>query len=124
MFSHKSSLRSNLFCSIYGVRPSATKIDFLPKNPSEKRLCLSMWEWPNLFSLVKSIFIGQIYFHWSNRFCGIYGARPSAIKIDFFPEKSPAYKGFVYQCGSGYILNSGSKVIFFCLQSQKLADVS
>ena len=23
-----------------------------------------MWDWPNLFSLAKSTFIGQIHFHW------------------------------------------------------------
>ena len=45
---------------IYGVPPSATKIDFFSeKSLALKRLCLSMWEWPNLFSVVKSIFVGQ-----------------------------------------------------------------
>ena len=51
-----------------------------------------MWERPNLFSLVKSIFIGQIYFDWSNLFCGIYGVRPSVTKTDFFSEKSLSEK--------------------------------
>ena len=50
-----------------------------------------MWEWPDLFSLVKSISIGQFYFHWSNLFCGICGVRPSATKIDFF-RKNPSLK--------------------------------
>ena len=67
------------------------KLFFFPKNPSEKGLCLSMWECPNLFSLVKSIFIGHIFFHWSNLFSEIYGVRPSALKIDFFP-KNPSEK--------------------------------
>ena len=60
---------------------------FFPKNPSEKRLYLSMWECPNLFSLVKSIFIGLIYFHLSNLYSEIYGLRPSATKM-IFSEKS------------------------------------
>ena len=81
-------------------------------NKSCSRLCLSMWEWPNLFSLVKSIFIGQIYFHWSNLFCGIYGVRPSATKIDFFPKNPSLKKGFVCQCGSGRIFFSLTKSIF------------
>ena len=51
-----------------------------------------MWEWPNLFSLLISIFISQIYFHCLNLFCGIHGVRPSAIKIDFFHEKSLSEK--------------------------------
>ena len=94
---------SNLFFGIYDVSLSATKIDFFPKNPSEKRLCLSMWEWPNLFSLIKSIFIGQIFFHWSHLFCGIYYVSLSATKIDFFLKNPSLKKGFVFQCGSGRI---------------------
>ena len=29
---------------------------------AQKRLCLTMRDWPNLFSLAKSFFIGQIFF--------------------------------------------------------------
>ena len=43
------------------------KLIFFRKNPPKKRLCLWMWEWPNLFSLIKSIFVGQKRLcHWSN----------------------------------------------------------
>ena len=89
------------FCYIYGVRPSATNIDYFPKSPSEERLSLSMWEWPNLFSLVRSIFIGQIYFHWSNLFYGIYGVRPSATKIDFFSKNPSLKKALFISVGVG-----------------------
>ena len=96
-WSNLFSLATSIFISrTYLVKfmvyvPVPQKLIFFPKNPSEKRLCLSMWEWPNLFSLVKSIFIGQIYFHWSNLFCGIYGVRPSATKMIFF-WKIPLWK--------------------------------
>ena len=36
---------SNLFCEIYEVRPSATKLFFSEKSLAQKRLCLSMWDW-------------------------------------------------------------------------------
>ena len=52
-----------------------------------------MWEWPNLFSLVSSIFIGQIYFHWSNLYCGIYMVYvPVPQKFSFFFWKIPRSK--------------------------------
>ena len=59
---------------------------------AQKKLCLSIWDWPNLFSLAKSNFISQIYFHWLNPFCEIYDIRPSAKKTDFFPKKFLAQK--------------------------------
>ena len=81
--------------------PVPQKVIFFPNNPSEKRLCFSMCEWPNLFSLVKSIFIDHIYFHWSNLFSEIYGVRPSAKRLSKVPI--PLKKGFLCQCGSGRI---------------------
>ena len=46
------------------------------------------------FLLDKSIFFGQIYFHWSILTCEIYDVRHSAAKT-FFSENPLLTKGFV-----------------------------
>ena len=73
----------------YNVRPSSTKIEFFPENPSiEKGFCFSMWDWPNILSMAKSIFIAQTYFHWSNLLCEIYDVPPVPQKLISFRKLS------------------------------------
>ena len=78
------------------VPPDATKTVFFSKRSlAQKMLWLSMWDWPKLFSLAKSNFIGKIFFQSSNLFCETDDVRPSATKIDFF-RKIPRSKKVLF----------------------------
>ena len=90
-----------------------TDFFFPEKSLVQKSLCLSMWEWPNLFSLIEFVFIGQkmlclskcgngqICFHWSNLFSSAISIFTGRIyfvaymvpqKLIFFSEKSLAQR--------------------------------
>ena len=62
-----------------------------------------MWDWPNLFSIAKSIFIDKIYFHLSSLICEVYDVRPNATKTYFFPKNPSLKNSFVCYCGNGQI---------------------
>ena len=71
---------ANLFCGIYGVRPSATKSDFSKSPWLKKAFCVNV-------GLAKPIFIGKIYFYRPNPFL--------LVESDFFPKKFFAQKTFL-----------------------------
>ena len=77
-----------------GLHPNATKtVFFSEKSFVQKRLYFTMWDRPNLFSLAKSIFISQIFFHWFTSQCH---------KNCFF-RKILRSKKAISQCGTGRI---------------------
>ena len=73
--------------------PVPHKLIFFRKIPRTKKALFVY------VGLAKSIFIGQIYFHWWNLFCGIYDVRPSATKTNFFSKIPSLIKCFVSQWG-------------------------
>ena len=82
--------------------PLPQKLNFFQKVPrSKKALFVNM-------GLDKSIFTGQIYFHWPIFFFTgrIYFVKylryvPVPQKLIFFPKNTLLKKGFVCQCGTG-----------------------